>query len=151
MELNTAASVIKYVSKLELESAKLYEEWSKMHEKVRNSFESFAKENTKNEQRIKRAYYNVVSDALETGFCFKGFQSDLAIPKCGQDATVSEILEVAIGLENDIKDFYGEAADLSKCLLADVPREMQKVAKTRDDRITKLQAMSQSEKSAQDR
>ena len=148
MELNTAAAVIKYVSRLELESAKLYEECSKRHEKVRESLEKFAKENRKHEQKIKRAYYNVVSDALETGFCFKGFKSDLAIPTCAQGATVSEILEVAIGLENDIKDFYEEAAALSKCLLADVPREMEKVVKAREERINelnKLKAITKSE------
>ena len=80
MELNTAAAVIRYVSNLELESAALYEEWSKLHEELREAFAKFSKENKKNEQKVKRAYYSVVSDALETGFCFKGFQSDLAMP-----------------------------------------------------------------------
>lgn len=145
MELNTAASVIKYVSTLELESAKLYESWSKVHGDLRHSFELFSKENRKHEQKVKRAYYSVVSDALETGFCFKGFQSDLAVPNFRPEATVSEVLKVAVALERAIRDFYAEAAELSKCLLADVPREMQKVATARNERISKLEAMSQSE------
>jgi rubrerythrin len=150
MELNTAAAVIKYVSKLELDSSELYEEWSKRHEEVRDFFEKLSKENKKNEQKIKRTYYSVVSDALETAFCFKGFQSDLKIPKSRQGDTVSEILEAAIRVENGIKAFYMEAADLSKCLLADVPREMQKLANARENRIRELMAMSQPEKIAED-
>ena len=145
MELNTAASVIKYVSRLEVESAALYEEWSKLHENLRNSFERFSEQNKKHEQKVKRAYYSVVSDALETGFCFTGLRSDLTIPKIRQEATVLEILETAIGLEKAVRDFYVEAADLSKCLLADVPREMQKVAKARNERIDQLLAMARSE------
>ena len=148
MELNTAAAVIRYVSNLELESATLYEKWSQLHEELRSIFDKFSKENKKSEQKVKRAYYSVVSDALETGFCFKGFQSDLTIPKLRREATMTEILEQAIDLESGIRDFYVEAADLSRCLLADVPREMQKVAKARIERIGQLQAMSRSEKGA---
>ncbi len=151
MELNTAASVIKYVSRLELESGKLYEEWSKLHEKVRDTFEMFSRENKKNEEKVKRAYFSVVSDALETGFCFRGLEGELTIPEFRQGVTVVEVLDLAIGLENEIKDFYVEAADLSRCLLADVTREMQKVANARDNRISKLVAMLQSEKSAENK
>jgi len=147
MELNTAAAVIKYVSSLELDSAELYKEWSKLHEKARDSFETFAGVNKKNAQNVKRAYYSSVSDALETGFCFKGFQSDLVIPKCKQEATISEILKVAIGFENEIKNFYLEAASLSKYLLTDISREMQRVAKIRENRVMELLSMSQAEES----
>ena len=143
MELNTAAAVIRYLSNLELKSAALYEEWSKLHEELREAFAKFSKENKKNEQKVKRAYYSVVSDALETGFCFKGFESDLEVQQLTPEATVSEILIVAIGFENAIRDLYAEAAGLSKCLLADVPREMEKVVKAREERISKLKTLSQ--------
>ena len=143
MELNTAAAVIRYVSNLELESATLYEKWSQLHEELRSIFDKFSKENKKSEQKVKRAYYSVVSDALETGFCFKGFESDFEVPQLKPQATVSEILIIALGLENAIRDLYAEAAGLSKCLLADVPREMEKVVKAREERISKLKTLSQ--------
>jgi predicted phosphoribosyltransferase len=127
------------------------EEWSKLHGKLNDSFEKFSKENKKNQQKVGRAYYSVVSDALETGFSLKGFRSDLAIPNCRHEATVSEILKVAIGSKNAIRDFNSEAADLSKCLLEDIPKEMQKVAKARNERIGRLKAMLLSENREQDR
>ena len=144
MECTTAASVITYVSKIELDSAKLYEEWGKLHEKLRNPFEAFAKTNKKNEQRIKRAYYSVVSDALETGFCFKDIRADIVMPQFSKGASVSEILKLAVTLENEIRNFYGKAANSSRALLPDVPRQMEKVSHERTKRVEQLEGMAAS-------
>ena len=141
MECNTAASVITYVSKIELDSATLYEQWGQLHEKLRDSFEAFAKVNRKNEQRVKRAYYSVVSDALETGFCFKDLWADIVIPEFSKGASVSEVLALAVALERDIQNFYVKAANSSRALLADVPRQMDKVSQERSRRVEQLQAM----------
>jgi hypothetical protein len=142
MECSTAASVISYVSSLELQSAKLYEEWANLHQELRDPLESFAKTNRKNEQRVKRAYYSVVSDALETGFCFKDLKADIALPALTREAKASEILNLAITLEHEITDFYGKAANSSKAMLADVSRQMEKVAQDRRKRIEQLQSMA---------
>lgn len=141
MECTTAASVITYVSKVELDSATLYEQWGKLHEKLRGSFEAFAKANRKNEQRVKRAYYSVVSDALETGFCFKDLKADIVIPEFNNGASVSEVLKLAVRLEKEIQDFYVKAANSSRALLPDVPRQMDKVSQERAKRVEQLQAM----------
>jgi hypothetical protein len=142
MECITAASVITYVSKIELDSAKLYEQWGKLHGQLRDSFEAFAKVNKKNEQRVKRAYYSVVSDALETGFCFKDLRADIVIPEFSKGASVSEVLNLAVSLERQIQDFYVKAANSSRALLPDVPRQMDKVAQERAKRIEQLQVMA---------
>jgi len=144
MECTTAASVITHVSKIELDSAKLYEQWGKLHEKLRDSFEAFAKANRKNEQRVKRAYYSVVSDALETGFCFKEIRADIVIPEVSKGASVSEVLNRAVALEKEIREFYGKAANSSRALLADVSRQMEKVSQERTKRVEQLQAMAAS-------
>jgi hypothetical protein len=144
MECTTAASVITYVSKIELDSATLYEQWGKLHEKLRDSFEAFAKGNRKNEQRVKRAYYNVVSDALETGFCFKDLRADIVMPEFSKGASVSEVLNLAVRLEKEIQDFYVKAANSSRALLPDVPRQMDKVSQERTKRVGQLQAMAAS-------
>jgi len=141
MELNTAASVISYISKIEQESAEFYEKWSKPHEALKEAFSSFAKENTKSEKNIKRAYYNVVSDALETGFCFKGLIGDVIIPVLHNDASVSEILGASLDLEKIIQAFYFRAAGLSKALLSDVARALERAAKFRTTRVDKLRSM----------
>jgi hypothetical protein len=144
MECTTAASVITHVSKIELDSAKLYEQWGKLHEKLRDSFEAFAKANRKNEQRVKRAYYSVVSDALETGFCFKEIRADIVIPEVSKGASVSEVLNRAVALEKEIREFYGKAANSSRALLADVSRQMEKVSQERTRRVEQLQSMAAS-------
>jgi hypothetical protein len=144
MECTTAAAVITYVSKIELDSAKLYEEWGSLHEKLRNPFEAFAKANKKNEQRIKRAYYSVVSDALETGFCFKDLRADIVMPEFSKGASVSEVLKLAVTLEKEIQNFYGKAANSSRALLPDVPRQMEKASHERTKRVEQLQALAAS-------
>ncbi len=144
MECVTAASVITYLSKIELDSAMLYEQWGRSHEKLRDPFESFAKANKKNEQRVKRAYYSVVSDALETGFCFKDLKADIVIPEFSKGASVSEVLNLAVSLEKEIQHFYVKAANSSRALLPDVPRQMDKVSQERSKRLERLQAMAAS-------
>lgn len=144
MELNTAASVISYISKIEQNSGKLYEKWAEKDEKLRETFSSFIKENKKNESNIKRAYYSVISDALETGFSFKGLKADVMLPQLGDNASPAEILRASIELEQSIQGFYIKAADLSKSLMADVPRAMKRVAKTRDQRKEKLRSLLES-------
>jgi hypothetical protein len=151
MECITAASVITYVSKIELDSATLYEQWGKLHGNLRDYFEAFAKANKKNEQRVKRAYYSVVSDALETGFCFKDLTADIVIPEFSKKANVSDVLNLAVELEKAIQDFYVRAATSSRALLPDVPRQMEKVSVERAKRVEQLQAMSRSEKREQDK
>jgi rubrerythrin len=144
MECITAASVITYVSKIELDTATLYEQWGKLHEKLRELFDAFAKANRKNETRVKRAYYSVVSDALETGFCFKDLKADIVIPEFSKGASVSEVLNQAVTLEKEILDFYVKAANSSRALLADVPRQMDKVSQERIKRVEQLKAMAAS-------
>ncbi len=141
MELRTAASVISYISKLEQESAKLYEGWAGKHDEIKEAFSSFVIENKKHEANVRRAYYSVISDALETGFSFKGLKGDVAFPQIGDEAMIYEILKVSIDLEQEIQTFYLKAADLSKSLLADVPRAMERVAKIRNQRKEKLQRL----------
>jgi hypothetical protein len=142
MECVTAASVITYLSKIELDTATLYEQWGKSHEKLKDPFEAFAKANKKNEQRVRRAYYSVVSDALETGFCFKDLKADIAIPEFSKGASVSEVLNLAVSLEKEIQNFYVKAANSSRPLLPDVPRQMDKVSQERSKRLEQLQAMA---------
>ncbi|MBP1730237.1 MAG: hypothetical protein H6Q55_666 [Deltaproteobacteria bacterium] len=145
--LQTAASVISCVSRIERESAALYERLATLHQELGSVFSAFAKENLKYESNIRRAYYNVVSDALETGFCFDlTVDTMLTAPALlqdasTQDASTSDILRVCIRLEEDIRGFYVNAAAQSKSLLADVPRAMERVAKARSEREKELKRL----------
>ena len=141
MELRTAASVISFITGVERDSSEFYVNWGNRHEELNTAFLDFAKENLRNEKNIKRAYFGVVSDALETNFCFKGLEANVEIPSLGEDASPSEILMASISLEDAIRGFYEEASRRSKGLLADVPRAMARVSKSRGARIESLQSM----------
>ena len=141
MELKTAAGVISFIGEIERDSSEFYEKWGNRHEELKAAFLGFAKENVKNAKNMKRSYFGVVSDALETNFCFKGLEANVEIPSLGDDASPSEILKASISLEDAIRGFYGEASECSKGLLADVPRAMARVAKARGARIVRLQSM----------
>ena len=134
-KLQTAASVISCVSRIEQEGAALYTRLADAHPEFKTTFLAFAKENLKYESNIRRAYYNVVSDALETGFCFDlAVDAVLAPLTLSPDAALTEVLDACIRLEEEIRSFYVKAAAQSKSLLADVPRAMERVAKARVQR-----------------
>ena len=139
--LRTAASVISFITGIERDSSEFYENWGNRHEELKAAFLGFAKENLKNEKNIKRSYFGVVSDALETNFCFKGLEANVEMPSLGDNTSLSEILRASLTLEDAIRAFYGEASKRSKGLLADVPRVMARVAKARGARIERLQSM----------
>jgi rubrerythrin len=143
MDLNTAASVISYISRLEEESAKLYEEAAATHEALKGPFLEFAQENRKHEKNVKRAYYSVISDALETAFSFKGLSADVHIPLLQENCPVQDLLQASIVMEENIQDFYRRAAQSSKAFLADVPRAMEQVVKKRSKRIEVLKSLLQ--------
>jgi len=86
----------------------------------------------------------VVSDALETGFCFKDLRADIVMPEYNKGASVSAVLNLAAKLEKEIQNFYVKAANSSRALLTDVSRQMVKVSQERTKRVEQLQAMAAS-------
>ena len=140
MDLNTSASVISYISDFENKSAQLYEKWAQNYDDLKEIFLTFAKENRKNEKRIRRSYYNIVSDALETNFCFKGLKADIILPLSTSEISKSRLLQTCISFEKSIHSFYLESAKMSRNLLADVQRALDYAAKLRKSRLEKLQS-----------
>ena len=142
MRLQTASAAISFAKKLEDESAKLYEDLSKRYTKDEEVWLSFAKENRKNVVQIERAYYGVITDAIEGCFAFDIepavylFANTLA-----ENASFYDALAKAIEVEEKIGKFYSDAAEQSKSLLADVPRVFVMIAKKRNDRVAKLRSL----------
>lgn len=142
MVLNTASEVISFTRKLEEDSAKFYEDLAQRDIKDGETLLSFAKENRKNIIQIERAYYGVITDALEGCFAFNinldeyAFQTELS-----EKASYAEALAGAIAMEEKIKKFYSDAAEQSKSLMADVPRAFVMIAKKRDNRISMLKLL----------
>ena len=142
MKLHTASEIISFAKRLENESAKLYEDLSQRYAKDGDIFLSFAKENGKNVVQIERAYYGVITDAIESCFAFD-IDPDGYTFKTNLDEKVSysDALGGALEMEEKIIRFYSDAAEQSKSLMADVPRAFVMVAKKRNNRGPKLRSL----------
>ena len=70
MILHTASEGITLSKKLENDSAEFYEDLAKRYAKDAETFLSFARDNKKNIVQIERAYYGVITDAIEGCFAF---------------------------------------------------------------------------------
>jgi len=140
--MHTCSEVISFARQLENESAGFYENLARKYAKDGDVFLSFAKENKKNIVQVERAYYGVISDAIEGCFAFETdtagytFKTELA-----SDASYAGALSRAVEIEVKIVKFYSDAAEQSKALMADVPRNFTLVAKKRSNRISKLQSL----------
>ncbi len=142
MRLQTASAAISFAKKLEDESAKLYEDLSKRYTEDEDVWLSFAKENRKNVVQIERAYYGVITDAIEGCFAFDiepaayMFESTLA-----ENVSYSDALARAIEVEEKMIKFYSDAAEQSKSLMADIPRAFTLIARKREGRESKLRSL----------
>jgi rubrerythrin len=144
MLLNTASAVISFVTKLEEETAKFYDQLAQKYPEGREVFLSFSKENRKSKVMVERAYYGVITDALEACFSFKdGLDPEAYAVKTelAEDASYVDALKTALEIEETIRKLYTDAAVLSEGLMADVPRAFKMVAKKRGDRIARLKAL----------
>jgi len=142
MGISTCSGAISLSRELENESAKFYEELSKRVEKDKDLFLAFAKENAKYVTQIERAYYGVITDAIEGCFAFDLNPEDHQVKAApSKDASYSDALKEALAMEEKILNFYQVAAEQSKHLMADVPRSFTLVAKKRSERVPKLKAL----------
>lgn len=142
MEINTASAAISFAKKLEEECAQFYEGLSQKYPKGKDVFLSFVKENRKNAIQIERTYYGVITDALEGCFAFNINPDEYTLKtELAGEASYSEALDKAVGIEERMIKFYSDAAEQSKSLLADVPRMFTMIVKKRSSRIPKLGAL----------
>ena len=68
MKLNTASQVISFARQLEEEGDELYKSLAKQHPENSEILLDIARENKKGFARVERAYYGVISDAIEGCF-----------------------------------------------------------------------------------
>jgi len=141
MKLNTASAVISFAKELEENSIKYYEKFIQKYPKDKEIFLSFIKESKKNIVSVQRVYYEVITDAIEGCFSFEGLDTDNYIfnQKISADASYSNVLESAIEMEKKIQKFYLDSAEVSKSLMADIPRAFERIAKERDKHKSHLE------------
>jgi rubrerythrin len=142
MGISTCSGAISLSRELENESAKFYQELSKRFEKDKDLLLTFAKENAKYVSQIERAYYGVITDAIEGCFAFDLNPEDYKVnAELSKDVSYSNALKEALAMEEKILNFYHVAAEQSKHLMADVPRSFTLVAKKRNERIPKIKEL----------
>ena len=142
MKLQTASSVISLAKELEGKAAEFYENLAQRYTDGKDAFHSFAKENKKNVVQIERAYYGVITDAIEGCFAFDLESDDYPIETALVDnADYSEALGRAVKIEETMVKFYTTAAEQSKSLMADVPRAFMLIVRKRNERLAKLKSL----------
>ncbi len=143
MRLHTASETISFIREFEEKAAKFYEELSERYPEGEDVFLSFAKENRKYFSQIQRAYYSVITDAIEGCFAFDLEPNDYALDTdLPQGTSYPNAVAKALALEEKIIEFYDVAAEQSMSLMADVPRNFKIVAKKRNNRIPKLKSLA---------
>jgi hypothetical protein len=139
--LNTASAVIRFVTTLEDETTVFYEKLAEKYPEGKETFLSFSKENRKNKVAVERAYYGVITDALEACFSFKdGIDSNeySVNTNLPEDTSYSDAIKVALDIEGNIQKYYVDTASLSEGLMADVSIVFKMMAKKRANRMVKL-------------
>jgi len=139
MQLNTSASVISFAKQLEADSAGFYEKMAERYPKAAEILLAFSKENSKYTTMIQRAYYGVITDAIEGCFAFSVETGKYAFERePAKGLGYTDALNQAIDMEQKLMSFYTDAAEQSEAFMADVPRTFLIVAKKRKDRRDKL-------------
>ena len=143
MKLNTMAAVMSFVSKIENDSASFYRNYAEKYPELESIFLSWNKENSKFEKNVKRTYFGVITDTLESNYAFQGLDTDdynfeTQLP---ENVDSSEARKKAREIEETIKNFYLKAAQLSDGLMADIPRLFRKIAKKREERCQSLESL----------
>ena len=142
MVINTCSGAISFARELENESARFYQNLSERFFQAKDLFLSFAKENENYITQIERAYYGVITDAIEGCFAFNVHQEEYVLrTDLPEKVSYSEALKRAMEIEEKIIKFYSDAAEQSKSLMADVPRAFKMLAKKRSNRQTTLRSL----------
>jgi rubrerythrin len=142
MQLNTSASVISFAKQLEADSAGFYEKMAETYPQAADLFLAFSKENNKYSTMIQRAYYGVITDAIEGCFAFTVETDKYTFKKePPKELSYTDALNQAVDMERKLISFYTDAAEQSKAFMADVPRTFLIVAKKRKNREDKLGAL----------
>ncbi|MGQ9638264.1 MAG: hypothetical protein ACUVT6_10790 [Thermodesulfobacteriota bacterium] len=142
MVINTCSGVISFAKELENESAKFYQNLAERFIKDRNFFISFAEENKGYITQIERAYYGVITDAIEGCFAFSLNPEEYSLnANLEKNETYSDLIRRAIDIEEKIIKFYSDAAEQSTSLMADVPRVFKLVVRKREKRLSILKSL----------
>lgn len=142
MKLHTTSEIISFARELENKSAGFYKDLSARYAGEAEIFLTFTKENDKYNKQVERAYYGVITDAIEGCFAFDTESDEYRI-NTGLAGVKSNLhaLNRAVEIEKIIAKFYLDASEQSKSLMADIPRVFAMISRKRDSRISVLMSL----------
>jgi hypothetical protein len=139
MALHTASEGISFARELETASGEYYERLAERFPDHAETFASYATANKKWVAHVERAYYGVITDAIEGCYAFNLEPDEFVLDlELGDDADLGAAVGKAVQNEETIHRYYTQAAEQSKGTMADVPRAFMFVAKKRGRRIEEL-------------
>ncbi|MBI2854461.1 MAG: ferritin-like domain-containing protein [Chloroflexi bacterium] len=142
MRLHTSSEVMTFCKKMEHDSANYYTNVAQQFRPDAETLLTLVKENTEHITQIERAYYGVITDAIEGCFAFDVDPVDFAFEETpAKGISFKEAVEAAIDMEERIARFYQGAGEQSRGLMADVSRVFTLIAKKRRRRISNIQLL----------
>lgn len=143
MKLQTCSETIGFARKLENASSRFYEHLAQIYTRDKELFLAFAKENNKYVVQVERAYYSVITDAIESCFAFdldpEAYTFEAELP---ENASHEDALAKALAIEDKMINFYSDAVEHSSSFMADVSRHFAIIVKKREKRLEQLEALS---------
>ncbi len=143
MTLRTASEGISFARELETRLGAFYGAIGERWPEVRDVLAPFAAGSAKCIADVQRAYYGVITDAIEGGFCFELEPTDYpAADPSALPEDVEEAVAQAAVAEESICRFYEDAAEQSRGLLADMPRIFDRIVLRRRAALAELKAFA---------
>lgn len=140
--ISTASEAISFARKLEEDSAKFYENLAKRYPSNNDIFLRCAKENKAFIVQFERAYYGVISDALEGCFAFRIDPEKYGVKaEPTEGGSYADVLQETMEMEDRMIKFYLDASEQSMSLLPEVPRVFVTIAKKRSERQRLLELL----------
>lgn len=141
MLIRTASEGISFAKSLEIAAASFYETMAADFDGLRAFALASAAENRQNARQIQRVYQEVITDAIETGYCFRLETAGYELKNT--DAELREekdAVGAAIVIEGRMLDFYAAAHEQTDKLMADIPRAFSGIRKKHERRLRDLEA-----------
>jgi rubrerythrin len=142
MLVKTASEGVSFARSLELSAAKFYETMAAGFDELRDFALASAAENKRFAGQIQRVYQEVITDAIEGGFCFHLETADYELDDT-EDALREELDAVRVGeaIEGRMVAFFATAQEQAESLMADLPHAFARIRKRHERRLRDLEAL----------
>ena len=145
--LNTASGLIEYYTKYEDRIRSFYETLAEDERCAANKelFKSMAEENEKHKKEVLRAYYEVITDAIEACYIRPLDETKYEVDtEITPEMTYADILRKAVDIEEKSRGFCAEAYRCTSGLLADISVAFRRVSRRKTKRAEKLKELLES-------